>query len=41
MANRIRRFICIASALTLAGMATAAQAVTEIQWWHSMTGAQQ
>ena len=39
MANRIRRFICIASALALAGMATAAQAVTEIQWWHSMTGA--
>src|SRR5438874_3266177 len=25
--------------LALAGAATAAQAVTEIQWWHSMTGA--
>lgn len=28
----------IAVALALAGLATAAQAVTEIQWWHSMTG---
>src|SRR5213592_4243480 len=25
--------------LALVGAATAAQAVTEIQWWHSMTGA--
>src|SRR5437764_15110648 len=25
--------------LALAGAATAAQAVTEIQWWHSMTAA--
>ncbi len=28
----------IAVALALAALATAAQAVTEIQWWHSMTG---
>ncbi len=38
MTHRIKRVACIAAALTLAGMATAAQAVVEIQWWHSMTG---
>ena len=39
MAYRIRRLASIAVALALAGAATGAQAVTEIQWWHSMTGA--
>jgi len=39
MAHRIRRLASIAVALALAGAATGAQAVTEIQWWHSMTGA--
>ena len=39
MAHRIRRLASIALALALAGAATGAQAVTEIQWWHSMTGA--
>ena len=38
MAHRIKRIACIAAAVALAGMATAAQAVVEIQWWHSMTG---
>ncbi|MEO9137222.1 MAG: sn-glycerol-3-phosphate ABC transporter substrate-binding protein UgpB [Casimicrobiaceae bacterium] len=38
MTHRIKRVACIAAAVALAGMATAAQAVVEIQWWHSMTG---
>ena len=39
MAHRIRRFASIAAAVALAGVATAAHAVVEIQWWHAMTGA--
>src|SRR6478609_23266 len=38
MAYRFRRVATFAIALALAGAATAAQAVTEIAWWHSMTG---
>ncbi len=41
MAYRIKRIASIAAAFALAGAATAAQAVVEIQWWHAMTGAQQ
>ena len=37
MAHRIRWVACIAAAVALAGTATAAQAVVEIQLWHSMT----
>src|SRR5947208_13177427 len=36
---RISLLTRAAIVLALAGAATAAQAVTEIQWWHSMTGA--
>jgi sn-glycerol 3-phosphate transport system substrate-binding protein len=35
----IKRFAGVAAALALAGIATSAQAQTEIQLWHSMTGA--
>ena len=38
MAYRFRRVATFAIALALATAATAAQAVTEIAWWHSMTG---
>jgi sn-glycerol 3-phosphate transport system substrate-binding protein len=38
MAHRNKRLVSIVVALALAGVTTAAQAVTEIQWWHSMTG---
>ena len=34
-----RRFIRVALAVALFGASAAAQAQTEIQWWHSMTGA--
>ncbi len=39
MTHRTTRLVQLAAALALAGVATAASAVTEIQWWHSMTGA--
>src|SRR6185436_10037820 len=39
MAYRIKRVASIAVAFALAGAATAAHAVVEIQWWHAMTGA--
>ncbi|HEY7904973.1 MAG TPA: sn-glycerol-3-phosphate ABC transporter substrate-binding protein UgpB [Casimicrobiaceae bacterium] len=39
MMHRTSRLVQVAAALALAGAATAANAVTEIQWWHSMTGA--
>src|SRR5689334_24134603 len=39
MAYRIKRVASIAVALALGVAATAAQAVTEINWWHAMTGA--
>ena len=39
MGYRIERLASIAAAFALAGVATAAQAVVEIQWWHAMTGA--
>src|SRR4051812_11872945 len=39
MASRIKRIASIAVAFALAGVATAAHAVVEIQWWHAMTGA--
>ena len=39
MNNAVRRFARLVTALALCTGATAAQAVTEIQWWHSMTGA--
>ncbi len=39
MSQRISRLARLAAALAVAGVATAAQAVTEIQWWHAMTGA--
>jgi len=39
MASRIKRIASIAVAFALAGAATAAHAVVEIQWWHAMTGA--
>jgi sn-glycerol 3-phosphate transport system substrate-binding protein len=39
MSNAVRRFARLVIALALCTGATAAQAVTEIQWWHSMTGA--
>ena len=38
MASATRRMASIAVAIALCGTATAAQAVTEIAWWHSMTG---
>ena len=38
MAHRTKRIASLAVAIALAGAAGAAQAVTEIQWWHSMTG---
>ena len=38
MAHRIKRFAFIAAAFALAGAATAAHAVVEIQWWHAQTG---
>ena len=39
MMHRTSRLVQVAAALALAGAATAANAVTEIPWWHSMTGA--
>ena len=39
MSHPVRRLARLAAALALGIAATAAQAVTEIQWWHSMTGA--
>ena len=39
MKHRGLRLARIAAALALAGVAGAANAVTEIAWWHSMTGA--
>src|SRR6266550_4995019 len=39
MSHRVPRLTRAAIVLALACAATAAQAVTEIQWWHSMTGA--
>src|SRR5438067_12782941 len=36
---RVLFFVRAAIVMALAGAASAAQAVTEIQWWHSMTGA--
>ncbi|MEO5763707.1 MAG: sn-glycerol-3-phosphate ABC transporter substrate-binding protein, partial [Casimicrobiaceae bacterium] len=38
MSHRLSRFVRFAAALAVAGLATAAQAVTEIQWWHAQTG---
>src|SRR4029079_16848396 len=38
MMHRPKRFVRIVAALALACAATAAQAATEIVWWHSMTG---
>jgi len=38
MMHRMKRFVRIAAALALVCAATAAQAATEIVWWHSMTG---
>ena len=39
MGHRFIRLACMASALAFACVATSAQAVVEIHWWHSMTGA--
>src|SRR5436309_13560579 len=39
MSHRVLRLTRAAIVLALACAATTAQAVTEIQWWHSMTGA--
>jgi sn-glycerol 3-phosphate transport system substrate-binding protein len=39
MTHTFRRFARLAVAAALAGSAVAAHAQTEIQWWHSMTGA--
>ncbi len=39
MAYRNNRIASIVVGLALAGAATAAHAVVEIQWWHAMTGA--
>src|SRR6476619_7870896 len=39
MGSHIKRIASIAVAFALAGAATAAHAVVEIQWWHAMTGA--
>ncbi|HSC23058.1 MAG TPA: sn-glycerol-3-phosphate ABC transporter substrate-binding protein UgpB [Casimicrobiaceae bacterium] len=36
--HRTKRLACIAAALAFACVTTAAQAATEIVWWHSMTG---
>jgi sn-glycerol 3-phosphate transport system substrate-binding protein len=38
MGYRIKRLASIAAAFALAGAATAAHAVVEIQWWHAQTG---
>src|SRR5512142_1313526 len=38
MSHPVSRLTRAAVIVALAGIATAAQAVTEIQWWHSMTG---
>ena len=38
MSHRVPRLTRAAIVLALAGAATAAQAVTEIQWWHAQTG---
>ena len=39
MSHRVSRLARVAVVFALAGAAGAAQAVTEIQWWHAMTGA--
>src|SRR5262245_14770045 len=39
MTQRTSLFRRVALAAALLGFAAAAQAVTEIQWWHAMTGA--
>ena len=39
MSHPVRRFLRLAAFVALAAGATAAQAVTEINWWHAMTGA--
>ena len=39
MSHPIRRLARLAAALAVGALATTAQAATEIQWWHSMTGA--
>jgi len=39
MVHPVRRLVRLAAFLALAAGATAAQAVTEINWWHAMTGA--
>ncbi len=39
MSHPIRRLARLAAALAFGVAATSAHAVTEIQWWHSMTGA--
>src|SRR5258708_8825415 len=39
MQSRIRSFLRALLASALLGVAAQAQAVTEVQWWHAMTGA--
>src|ERR1043166_6122052 len=39
MSHRISLLRRVALAAAMLGFAAAAQAVTEIQWWHAMTGA--
>ena len=39
MSSLARRFVRVALATALLGASVSAQAQTEIQWWHSMTGA--
>ena len=39
MSHPIRRLARLAAALAVGILATTAEAATEIQWWHSMTGA--
>jgi sn-glycerol 3-phosphate transport system substrate-binding protein len=39
MSVRIAALVRVIAALVIAGTASAAQAVVEIQWWHGMTGA--
>jgi len=39
MSHPVRRILRLVAALALAAGATSAHAVTEIQWWHAMTGA--
>ena len=39
MSHPVRRLVRLAACLAFALAATAAQAVTEINWWHAMTGA--